>query len=100
MTQYRPQTSTQSLNMAGARLLWRATHMKDEDRSKPIIAIDNSFAQVELGHVHIADVHHVSLINCNAPAEHTPQLSVNKLNTSDRVMVWFLNSQTGFGGHL
>jgi hypothetical protein len=26
-------------------------------------------------------------------------LSVNKLNTSDRVMVCFLNSQTGFGGH-
>jgi hypothetical protein len=26
-------------------------------------------------------------------------LSVNKLNTSDRVMVWFLNSQTSFGGH-
>ena len=99
MTQYRPQTSTQSLNMAGARVLWHATHMKDENCSKPIIAFDNSFAQVELSHVHIADVHHVSLINCNAPAEHTPRLSVHKLNTSDRVMVRFLNSQTGFGGH-
>jgi dihydroxy-acid dehydratase len=33
MPQYRSRTSTQGRNMAGARALWRATGMKDEDFS-------------------------------------------------------------------
>ncbi len=44
MPQYRSRTSTHGRNMAGARALWRATGMKDEDFKKPIIAIANSFA--------------------------------------------------------
>ena len=39
--------------MAGARALWRATGMKDEDFQKPIIAIANSFTQFVPGHVHL-----------------------------------------------
>ena len=39
--------------MAGARALWRATGMKTEDLSKPIIAIANSFTQFVPGHVHL-----------------------------------------------
>jgi len=42
--------------MAGARSLWRATGMKDEDFSKPIIAIANSFTQFVPGHVHLKDL--------------------------------------------
>jgi len=42
--------------MAGARSLWRATGMKDEDFSKPIIAIVNSFTQFVPGHVHLKDL--------------------------------------------
>jgi dihydroxy-acid dehydratase len=42
--------------MAGARALWRATGMKDEDFSKPIIAIANSFTQFVPGHVHLKDM--------------------------------------------
>jgi dihydroxy-acid dehydratase len=42
--------------MAGARGLWRATGMKDEDFGKPIIAIANSFTQFVPGHVHLRDV--------------------------------------------
>jgi dihydroxy-acid dehydratase len=42
--------------MAGARALWRATGMKDEDFSKPIIAISNSFTQFVPGHVHLKDL--------------------------------------------
>ena len=38
MADYRSKTSTHGRNMAGARALWRATGMKDEDFSKPIIA--------------------------------------------------------------
>lgn len=41
--------------MAGARALWRATGMKDEDFKKPIIAIANSFTQFVPGHVHLHD---------------------------------------------
>jgi len=42
--------------MAGARALWRATGMKDEDFTKPIIAISNSFTQFVPGHVHLKDL--------------------------------------------
>ncbi len=42
--------------MAGARGLWRATGMKDDDFGKPIIAIVNSFTQFVPGHVHLKDL--------------------------------------------
>jgi dihydroxy-acid dehydratase len=42
--------------MAGARALWRATGMKDDDFDKPIIAIANSFTQFVPGHVHLKDL--------------------------------------------
>lgn len=42
--------------MAGARSLWRATGMGDEDFGKPIIAIANSFTQFVPGHVHLNQV--------------------------------------------
>lgn len=42
--------------MAGARALWRATGMKDEDFQKPIIAVANSFTQFVPGHVHLKDM--------------------------------------------
>ncbi len=53
MPQYRSRTTTHGRNMAGARALWRATGMKDEDFSKPIIAVVNSFTQFVPGHVHL-----------------------------------------------
>ncbi|MBK8452984.1 MAG: dihydroxy-acid dehydratase [Thiofilum sp.] len=56
MPVYRSRTSTGGRNMAGARALWRATGMKDEDFSKPIIAIANSFTQFVPGHVHLKDL--------------------------------------------
>ncbi|WP_031436237.1 dihydroxy-acid dehydratase [Methylobacter tundripaludum] len=56
MPQYRSRTTIQGRNMAGARALWRATGMKDEDFSKPIIAIANSFTQFVPGHVHLKDM--------------------------------------------
>ncbi len=42
--------------MAGARALWRATGMQDEDFEKPIIAVVNSFTQFVPGHVHLKDL--------------------------------------------
>lgn len=42
--------------MAGARALWRATGVKDEDFGKPIIAVVNSFTQFVPGHVHLKDL--------------------------------------------
>ncbi|MEY3018541.1 MAG: hypothetical protein RL336_1676 [Pseudomonadota bacterium] len=56
MPQYRSHTSTAGRNMAGARALWRATGMKDDDFSKPIIAVANSFTQFVPGHVHLKDM--------------------------------------------
>ena len=53
---YRSKTSTAGRNMAGARSLWRATGMKDDDFSKPIIAVVNSFTQFVPGHVHLKDL--------------------------------------------
>lgn len=56
MPAYRSHTSTHGRNMAGARALWRATGMKDDDFSKPIIAIANSYTQFVPGHVHLKDM--------------------------------------------
>ncbi|MEN9724620.1 MAG: hypothetical protein RLZZ98_129 [Pseudomonadota bacterium] len=56
MPAYRSRTSTHGRNMAGARALWRATGMKEDDFSKPIIAIANSFTQFVPGHVHLKDL--------------------------------------------
>jgi dihydroxy-acid dehydratase len=56
MPAYRSRTSTHGRNMAGARGLWRATGMKDEDFDKPIIAVVNSFTQFVPGHVHLKDL--------------------------------------------
>src|SRR6476659_7560531 len=56
MPQYRSRTTTHGRNMAGARGLWRATGMKDEDFGKPIIAVANSFTQFVPGHVHLKDL--------------------------------------------
>jgi len=56
MPTYRSKTSTAGRNMAGARSLWRATGMKDEDFAKPIIAVVNSFTQFVPGHVHLKDL--------------------------------------------
>ncbi len=56
MPAYRSKTSTAGRNMAGARALWRATGMKDQDFSKPIIAVVNSFTQFVPGHVHLKDL--------------------------------------------
>jgi len=56
MPPYRSRTSTHGRNMAGARGLWRATGMREEDFGKPIIAIANSFTQFVPGHVHLQDL--------------------------------------------
>ncbi|MGF1751454.1 dihydroxy-acid dehydratase [Vibrio cionasavignyae] len=53
---YKSATSTHGRNMAGARALWRATGVKDEDFGKPIIAVVNSFTQFVPGHVHLKDM--------------------------------------------
>ena len=52
----RSRTSTHGRNMAGARGLWRATGMTDDDFGKPIVAIVNSFTQFVPGHVHLKDL--------------------------------------------
>ncbi|QBQ54451.1 dihydroxy-acid dehydratase [Nitrosococcus wardiae] len=56
MPPYRSRTTTHGRNMAGARALWRATGMKEDDFGKPIIAIANSFTQFVPGHVHLKDL--------------------------------------------
>lgn len=56
MPRYRSRTTTHGRNMAGARGLWRATGMTDNDWDKPIIAIVNSFTQFVPGHVHLKDL--------------------------------------------
>ena len=56
MPDYRSKRSTHGRNMAGARALWRATGVKDDDFGKPIIAVCNSFTQFVPGHVHLKDM--------------------------------------------
>ncbi len=52
----RSSTSTQGRRMAGARALWRANGMKEEQMGKPLIAIVNSFTQFVPGHVHLHNI--------------------------------------------
>lgn len=56
MPEYRSRTTTAGRNMAGARALWRATGLTDEDFQKPIIAVANSYTQFVPGHVHLKDL--------------------------------------------
>jgi len=49
----RSSQTTKGRRMAGARSLWRATGMKEEQFGKPIIAVVNSFTQFVPGHVHL-----------------------------------------------
>jgi dihydroxy-acid dehydratase len=56
MPELRSRTTTHGRNMAGARALWRATGMTDEDFEKPIVAIANSYTQFVPGHVHLKDL--------------------------------------------
>ena len=56
MPQLQSRTTTHGRNQAGARGLWRATGMKDEDFGKPIVAVANSFTQFVPGHVHLKDM--------------------------------------------
>lgn len=52
----RSSTSTQGRRMAGARSLWRANGMKEDQMGKPLIAIVNSFTQFVPGHVHLHNI--------------------------------------------
>ncbi|WOP18202.1 dihydroxy-acid dehydratase [Raineyella sp. LH-20] len=56
MPELRSRTTTHGRNMAGARALWRATGLTNDDFGKPIIAIANSFTQFVPGHVHLKDM--------------------------------------------
>ncbi|WP_340147695.1 dihydroxy-acid dehydratase [Buchnera aphidicola] len=56
MPEYRSKTTTNGRNMSGARSLWRATGMIDEDFKKPIIAVVNSFTEFVPGHIHLQSV--------------------------------------------
>ncbi len=49
----RSHTTTTGRQMAGARSLWRANGMTEEQIGKPVIAIVNSFTQFVPGHVHL-----------------------------------------------
>ncbi len=54
--QLRSATTTQGRRMAGARSLWRANGMTEEQIGKPIIGIVNSFTQFVPGHVHLHEI--------------------------------------------
>ncbi|VAW38181.1 Dihydroxy-acid dehydratase, partial [hydrothermal vent metagenome] len=52
----RSSITTQGRRMAGARALWRANGMKEEQIGRPIIAVVNSFSQMVPGHVHLHEI--------------------------------------------
>ena len=51
--QWRSSITKDGRRMAGARSLWRANGMSEEQMDKPVIAIVNSFTQFVPGHVHL-----------------------------------------------
>lgn len=54
--QLRSATTTEGRKMAGARSLWRANGVKENQFGKPIIGIVNSFTQFVPGHVHLHEI--------------------------------------------
>ena len=56
MPALRSRVTTHGRNAAGARALWRATGMGDDDFGRPIVAIANSYTQFVPGHVHLKDL--------------------------------------------
>ncbi len=52
----RSSETTSGRRMAGARALWRANGMQEEQIGKPVIAIVNSFTQFVPGHVHLHEI--------------------------------------------
>ena len=56
MIPLRSDINTKGRKMAGARGLWRANGMKEEQFGKPIIAIVNSFTQFVPGHTHLHEI--------------------------------------------
>mgnify|MGYP000317241807 CR=1 FL=1 len=52
----RSSETTQGRRMAGARALWRANGMTEEQIGKPVIAVVNSFTQFVPGHVHLHEI--------------------------------------------
>jgi dihydroxy-acid dehydratase len=53
---YRSSKVTQGRMATGARALWRAGGVREEDFGKPIIAVANSFTQFVPGHVHLRNM--------------------------------------------
>src|SRR6201991_290221 len=56
MPALRSPITTHGPNAAGARSLWRATGMTDDDFDKPIVAIATSYTQFVPGHVHLKNM--------------------------------------------
>ncbi len=52
----RSAVTVEGRRMAGARALWKANGMKDEQMGKPVIAIVNSFTQFVPGHTHLHEI--------------------------------------------
>lgn len=56
MKKYRSRITTEGRTRAGARSLWRANGLKDDDFNKPIIAIVNSYCEFVPGHIHLQEI--------------------------------------------
>ncbi|MDR2886127.1 MAG: dihydroxy-acid dehydratase [Rikenellaceae bacterium] len=56
MRPLRSDVTTKGRKMAGARSLWRANGMKEEQFGRPVIAVVNSFTQFVPGHVHLHEI--------------------------------------------
>ena len=52
----RSAATTEGRRMAGARALWRANGMREEQIGRPVIAVVNSFTQFVPGHVHLHEI--------------------------------------------
>lgn len=52
----RSEVTMSGRRMAGARSLWRANGMKDEQMGMPVIGIVNSFTQLVPGHAHLHEI--------------------------------------------
>ena len=95
MERLRSSRSLEGRKMAGARALWRANGMKEEQFGKPVIAIVNSFTQFVPGHTHLHEIGQqikarIEASGCYAAESRAAAFGVDGLDsrTSERQRYW------------
>lgn len=92
----RSDTSTQGRRMAGARALWRANGMKENQIGKPVIAVVNSFTQFVPGHTHLHEIGQLVKKEIEAAGCFAAEFNIPTINQTIQNAIYLILSCGGF----